>query len=71
MGRSKAKMESIKRYLAFVKPYIKEIILTIIIGIVKFGIPLLLPLVMMYVIDDIVLADNLSTAEKKHPSYYG
>lgn len=56
-------MESIRRYLAFVKPYKKEIILTIIIGIIKFGIPLLIPLLLKYVVDDIIGAD-LTNAEK-------
>ncbi|MCM3714343.1 ABC transporter ATP-binding protein [Halalkalibacter oceani] len=57
-------MNSIKRYLAFVKPYWKEIILTVLIGVLKFGIPLLLPLVMMYVIDDIIFAEALADDEK-------
>ncbi len=42
--------------MVFVKPYWKEILITIVIGMLKFGIPLLLPLVMMYVIDDIIFA---------------
>ncbi len=57
-------LESIKRYMAFVKPYWKEIIITIIIGIVKFGIPLLIPLVMKYVIDDIILVEAMTRDEK-------
>lgn len=59
-----AKLNSMKRYLAFVKPYWKEIILTVLIGVLKFGIPLLLPLVMMYVIDDIIFAEALADDEK-------
>lgn len=59
-----ANLNSIKRYLAFVKPYWKEIILTVLIGVLKFGIPLLLPLVMMYVIDDIIFAEALADDEK-------
>nr|WP_283246051.1 ABC transporter ATP-binding protein [Bacillus suaedae] len=50
--------------MAFVKPYWKEIIITIIIGLFKFGIPLLLPLVMMYVIDDIIMVDMMTQDEK-------
>ncbi|MFD2508643.1 ABC transporter ATP-binding protein [Halalkalibacter alkalisediminis] len=57
-------MGSIKRYMAFVKPYWKEIIVTVFIGIFKFGIPLLLPLVMMYVIDDIIFAEAMAQDEK-------
>ncbi|MCK0472505.1 ABC transporter ATP-binding protein/permease [Alkalihalobacillus sp. APA_J-10(15)] len=53
-----------KRYMAFVKPYWKEIIITVLIGLLKFGIPLMLPLVMMYVIDDIIFAEAMSEDEK-------
>lgn len=57
-------MDSIKRYLAFVYPYKWKIILTIIIGIVKFSIPLLIPLIVKYVIDNIIGAEALTTSEK-------
>ncbi|MDT8863078.1 ABC transporter ATP-binding protein/permease [Alkalihalobacillus sp. MEB130] len=50
--------------MAFVKPYWKAIIVTIFIGVLKFGIPLLLPLVMMYVIDDIIFAEAIAQDEK-------
>ncbi|GAB5865761.1 hypothetical protein JMUB7536_17010 [Staphylococcus aureus] len=33
----------IKRYLQFVKPYKYRIFATIIVGIIKFGIPMLIP----------------------------
>lgn len=48
-------MSTIRRYLEFVKPYWKSIVLTVIIGIIKFGIPLVLPLVLKYIIDDLLL----------------
>ncbi|PWA07819.1 multidrug ABC transporter ATP-binding protein [Pueribacillus theae] len=57
-------MDSIRRYLTFVKPYKKEIVVTIIIGILKFGIPLLIPLILKYVTDDIIGAEQLTKAEK-------
>ncbi|RXJ00413.1 ABC transporter ATP-binding protein [Anaerobacillus alkaliphilus] len=57
-------MDSIKRYLQFVKPYKKEIIGTVMIGMLKFGIPLFMPLILKYVIDDIVGAEHLTNAEK-------
>src|SRR5699024_6794620 len=44
-------MESIKQYLKFVKPYIWSIIATVLIGGLKFAIPLLIPLILKYVID--------------------
>ncbi|WP_028785008.1 ABC transporter ATP-binding protein [Thalassobacillus devorans] len=56
-------MDSIKRYLTFVKPYKSKIILTISIGIIKFSIPLLMPLILKYVIDDIIGGD-MAQAEK-------
>jgi len=47
-------MESIKRYMKFVYPYKWQIIWTLLIGIVKFAIPLLIPVLIQYVIDDII-----------------
>ncbi|MEK5101896.1 ABC transporter ATP-binding protein [Cytobacillus sp. FSL M8-0252] len=57
-------MNIIKRYMHFVKPYRLQIFLTILIGIVKFAIPLLIPLLIKYVIDDIVGNDALTQPEK-------
>ncbi|PKR76963.1 multidrug ABC transporter ATP-binding protein [Halalkalibacillus sediminis] len=57
-------MYSIKRYLEFVKPYKWKIALTILIGILKFGIPLLMPLIVKYVIDDIIEPTDMTQAEK-------
>lgn len=47
-------MDSIKRYMKFVHPYKWQIIWTLLIGIVKFAIPLLIPVLIQYVIDDII-----------------
>ncbi|SEN73222.1 ABC transporter ATP-binding protein [Lihuaxuella thermophila] len=49
-------MGSVRRYLRFVKPYWKEIFLTMVVGVMKFGIPLLLPLLLKYVVDDLLLS---------------
>ncbi|MGG0736890.1 ABC transporter ATP-binding protein [Niallia taxi] len=57
-------MDSIKRYLHFVKPYRMQIIGTIIIGIVKFAIPLLIPLLLKFVVDDIINATDLDKQER-------
>ncbi|OLO28244.1 multidrug ABC transporter ATP-binding protein [Alkalihalophilus pseudofirmus] len=57
-------MTSIRRYLKFVKPYWKVVFFAVGIGIFKFGIPLLTPLIVKYVIDDIVLAEALLQDEK-------
>ncbi|RXK17739.1 ABC transporter ATP-binding protein [Macrococcus sp. DPC7161] len=55
----------LKRYMQFVKPYSWLIVLTIIVGILKFGIPLLIPLLIKYVIDDVINNNSLSVQEKK------
>jgi ATP-binding cassette, subfamily B, putative efflux pump len=55
---------SIRRYLKFVKPYRLQIIGTILIGILKFAIPLLIPLLIKFVLDDVIANDTLSKAEK-------
>ncbi|WP_221568566.1 ABC transporter ATP-binding protein [Alkalihalobacillus sp. TS-13] len=49
--------------MKFVRPYTKQIIVTVIIGIFKFGIPLLIPLILKYVVDDVINAD-ISVEEK-------
>ncbi|MGO1923642.1 MAG: ABC transporter ATP-binding protein [Jeotgalicoccus sp.] len=54
----------IRRYMQFVKPYYGIIGLTILIGILKFGIPLLIPLLVAYAIDGIILADGLAYEER-------
>ncbi|MDG5473342.1 ABC transporter ATP-binding protein [Jeotgalibacillus sp. ET6] len=56
-------MDSIKRYMEFVKPYKWQIIWTLLIGIVKFAIPLLIPVLIQYVIDDIIGGDSSSAAK--------
>lgn len=50
-------MGSIRRYLRFVRPYWKQILATMFIGFLKFGIPLLLPLLLKYVVDDVLLTE--------------
>lgn len=57
-------MKTIKQYLKFVKPYTWQIVWTVIIGILKFAIPLLIPLILKYVIDNIIAADQLADADK-------
>ncbi|WP_047981086.1 ABC transporter ATP-binding protein [Ornithinibacillus contaminans] len=57
-------MSSIKQYMQYVKPYKWKIVWTILIGIVKFAIPLLIPLILKYVIDDIIGHDTWNAEEK-------
>lgn len=54
----------IRRYLKFVRPYMWLIFLTIFIGILKFGIPLLTPLLIRYTIDDIIMPEGLAADER-------
>ncbi|WP_028390303.1 ABC transporter ATP-binding protein [Bacillus cihuensis] len=62
-------MESIKRYLHFVKPYKWQIAGTILIGLLKFAIPLLIPLLSKYVVDDII-AGSKSVDEKTNQLFW-
>ncbi|HAR5357475.1 TPA: SAV1866 family putative multidrug efflux ABC transporter [Staphylococcus aureus] len=56
----------IKRYLQFVKPYKYRIFATIIVGIIKFGIPMLIPLLIKYAIDGVINNHALTIDEKVH-----
>ncbi|CAI3016952.1 SAV1866 family putative multidrug efflux ABC transporter [Staphylococcus aureus] len=56
----------IKRYLQFVKPYKYRIFATIIVRIIKFGIPMLIPLLIKYAIDGVINNHALTTDEKVH-----
>src|SRR5699024_2255867 len=56
-------MNSIKQYLKFVMPYKRKSFWTIIIGILKFAIPLLIPLISKYMSDDLITVEHVSTAE--------
>ncbi|MEG0258521.1 MAG: ABC transporter ATP-binding protein [Lysinibacillus sp.] len=63
-------MNSIKRYMRFVKPYTWEIVVTVLIGIVKFAIPLFIPLLIKIVLDDIIGSDVLTNTEKTTQLFY-
>ncbi len=63
-------MSSSKRYMKFVKPYTWQIVLTVVIGIIKFAIPLFIPLLIKIVIDDIITVDDLSKEEKIQQLFY-
>ncbi len=47
-------MGNIKRYMKFVRPYKFHIVVTIIVGVIKFAIPLITPMLLKYVIDDVI-----------------
>nr|WP_247600602.1 ABC transporter ATP-binding protein [Priestia flexa] len=50
--------------MEFVKPYKWQIVGTVLIGVIKFSIPLLIPLLLKYVLDDVIGSDTLSDSEK-------
>ncbi len=54
----------IRRYMQFVRPYKWYIIATMIIGIIKFAIPLLIPLLLKYVVDEIIANTKLPMSVK-------
>ncbi|MCM3359950.1 ABC transporter ATP-binding protein [Psychrobacillus sp. MER TA 171] len=56
-------MSTMKRYMEFVKPYNWQIFLTIIIGVIKFAIPLFIPILIKIVVDDII-GEDMATDEK-------
>lgn len=62
-------MGVIRRYMQFVNPYNWQIIVTILIGIVKFAIPLFIPILIKIVIDDIIGGD-MTEAEKLRQLFY-
>ena len=62
--KKEKEMTSVRWYMQFVRPYWWEIALTILIGIVKFAIPLFIPLLIQIVIDDIIGSEVLTAAEK-------
>lgn len=57
-------MKQWKSYFVFVRPYMKWIVLTLIIGMIKFSIPLTLPLILKYVVDDLLSNSVLTVAER-------
>ena len=57
-------MNAYRAYFQFVRKYMGQIIATLLIGMLKFGIPLLLPLIIKYVVDHLLLSDALTTQEK-------
>lgn len=62
-------MSSMKRYMQFVKPYNLQILLTIVIGIIKFAIPLFIPILIKIVIDDII-GGEMTSEEKMQQLVY-
>jgi ATP-binding cassette, subfamily B, putative efflux pump len=69
-SRGRYKLGSINRYLQFVKPYKFQILATILIGILKFSIPLIIPILIKYVFDDIISSETLSNQDKLNQLFW-
>ncbi len=52
------------RFLKYVKPYTHYLVLAVLGGIVKFTLPLMIPLIIGYLIDDVFLNAEMSADEK-------
>jgi len=63
------KSRNFLRFLAYVRPYLKYIVLATIGGIVKFTIPLLVPQVTRHLMDDVYLSRAMPRAAKLHELY--
>lgn len=57
------------RFLSYVGPYKWFILLAALGGIVKFGVPLLVPQVTQHLVDRVYLNETMTTAEKRHELY--
>jgi len=56
--------------MKFVKPYKWQIVFTVLIGVLKFAIPLFIPILIKIVIDDIVTVEEMSNEEKVRQLFY-
>ncbi|KUP26108.1 ABC transporter ATP-binding protein [Paenibacillus sp. DMB5] len=63
-------MKQWKAYYTFVRPYMKWIVLTLVIGMIKFSIPLTLPMILKYVVDDLLTPSALTAAERVSRLFY-
>lgn len=63
-------MDSVKRYMRYVGPYKWLLVITMVIGIVKFAIPLFIPWIVQIILDEILLEGTLTTAEKTSQLFY-
>lgn len=57
-------MQALKQYFQFIRPYKWYILITVLIGIVKFGIPLTLPLIMKFVVDQLLNNPDMAPGDK-------
>lgn len=58
------------RFLGYVRPYTRYLLLAVIGGIVKFTVPLLVPQVTRHLLDNVFLNEALSPREKYHELFF-
>ncbi|MGM7637523.1 ABC transporter ATP-binding protein [Bacillus sp. Hm123] len=58
-------MGVMRRYMQFVRPYSWQIVGTLVIGVIKFALPLMIPILIKYIIDDVISGDGMTAAEKQ------
>jgi len=56
---------SLRRFLLYVRPYFGLLLLATVFGVLKFSIPIAVPIVVGYVVDDVLKSGVLSLAEKR------
>ncbi|MCA9837631.1 MAG: ABC transporter ATP-binding protein [Trueperaceae bacterium] len=64
MSRETKKRANFVRFLSYVKPYVWFIVLASIGGIIKFTIPLIIPQITKYLLDDVFLNSKYATAQQ-------
>ncbi len=62
-------MNNLKAYFQFIRPYWLLITITVLIGMVKFSIPMTLPFLMKYVVDDLLMG-QMELEQKLHNLFY-
>ncbi|MBN2132237.1 MAG: ABC transporter ATP-binding protein [Sedimentisphaerales bacterium] len=58
------------RFLGYVRPYTKYLLLAVLGGVVKFTVPLLVPQVTRHLLDNVLLSESLPSAEKLRELFF-
>ncbi len=67
--RMKEKPHHFVRFLGYVRPYARYVFLAVLGGIVKFTVPLFVPQITRYLLDNVYLNPALTTPQKMHELY--
>ena len=58
------------RFLGYVRPYTRYLILAILGGVVKFTVPLLVPQVTRHLLDDVFLSETMTATQKYRELFF-